>query len=274
MYDKEILRKKLVAQYLKIELYKKDFIENDPLCNYEIYLREILNCSNYFMELSGGEEFDKPPSEDKGQSDAITKKYQIDFKLFCSSTMMDAKANMYTHVNKLTDGAYCISGPKSDIKKSAGTRLRGALREVDSIEKIEELVNKRVKKPPRFDSRTAENGEEYVEYDLKKYFKMLKKDKNILIYLPENFFFDELEVEDEDAIEAIREALEKDFKLSIVYRNRIHPNRDNYLSCIYNDKYFLIFKFEKNRLLFIERIPYESSDTFMHLLRVASMRDF
>ena len=272
MFDSNVLMKHLRVRYLRFETYKKGFVINDPLSDSEIYLREIMNNSKYFMKLSGGEKFKAPKIKHTGLPDAITNKYQIDFKLFVSSTIMEAQSNLYIRPKKTEKGDYIFVIPEKNIEKTSATRLRGALRKVKTINQIQELLDKEVSHPPKIELRNKDNAEEFNEYDRKKYFEMLGKNKNYLLYLPEEFYFDIPSVKDKEAIETIRLYLQEEFKLSIEYRNKLFPNRDNYLALIYNKK-FLFFKMDKSGARFIEEVDYEKSDTFMHLLNIPKLWD-
>ena len=67
----------------------KNFVEGVPNCNYEIYLRELINNSTYFRD-KGKSAYSEPPSEEAGQCDAISEEYELDFKLLDSQTKLMA----------------------------------------------------------------------------------------------------------------------------------------------------------------------------------------
>ena len=67
----------------------KNFVDGEPDCNYENYLLELLNKSSHFKD-KGQSPFSKPLNENNGQCDAISKSYEIDFKLLSSSTRLQA----------------------------------------------------------------------------------------------------------------------------------------------------------------------------------------
>ena len=66
-----------------------NFVEGIPDSNYEIYLRELVNSSAYFLD-KGKSIYSGPPSEEAGQCDAISEGYELDFKLLDSQTKLMA----------------------------------------------------------------------------------------------------------------------------------------------------------------------------------------
>lgn len=66
-----------------------NFVEGVPHSNYEIYLRELVNSSTYFLDR-GKSIYSGPPSEEAGQCDAISKECELDFKLLDSQTRLMA----------------------------------------------------------------------------------------------------------------------------------------------------------------------------------------
>ena len=58
----------------------KNFVDGESDCNYENYLLELLNKSSHFKKR-GQSLFSKPLNENNGQCDAISKNYEIDFKI-------------------------------------------------------------------------------------------------------------------------------------------------------------------------------------------------
>ena len=58
----------------------KNFVDGESDCNYENYLLELLNNSSHFKKR-GQSLFSKPSNENNGQCDAISKNYEIDFKI-------------------------------------------------------------------------------------------------------------------------------------------------------------------------------------------------
>lgn len=51
------------------------FVNDEPKCNYERYMTELLNCSALFMSKTGGEKFCWNEKQDHGECDATTSSY-------------------------------------------------------------------------------------------------------------------------------------------------------------------------------------------------------
>ena len=87
MYDKS-----LIAHLLPSEMIIKNYIHGDPDCNYEKYLLEFVNASDFFRVKSDGDIYQSPESEENGQCDCISTSYQLDFKLIASKTALQARS--------------------------------------------------------------------------------------------------------------------------------------------------------------------------------------
>lgn len=91
----------------------------------------------------------------------------------------------------------------------------------------------------------------------------LETPKNLLLFLPYRFFF-EIGGELSDDCISIAKAIGSDFGVSLRYRSDLHRQLDTYLLFLY-DYSFVLCRWIDNRLDFLEAIPVEESDTFMHL---------
>ena len=80
-----------------------NFVEGISDCNYEIYLRELINNSTYFRD-KGKSAYSEPPSEEAGQCDAISEEYELDFKLLDLQTKLMADSILKEQPMVLTSG--------------------------------------------------------------------------------------------------------------------------------------------------------------------------
>ena len=94
MYDKS-----LIAHLLPSEMIIKNYIHGDPDCNYEKYLLEFVNASDFFRAKSDGDIYQSPESEENGQCDCISTSYQLDFKLIASKTALQARSILASKIN-------------------------------------------------------------------------------------------------------------------------------------------------------------------------------
>lgn len=98
MYDKS-----LIAHLLPPEMIIKNYIHGDPDCNYEKYLLEFVNASDFFRVKSDGDIYQSPESEENGQCDCISTSYQFDFKLIASKTALQARSILYPSKTEIVD---------------------------------------------------------------------------------------------------------------------------------------------------------------------------
>ena len=68
----EEIKKSLKYSCLLPALYISGYVDHEPLCNYEKYLRELINNSEYFLKLSKEIEYEEPESESNGEADAVS----------------------------------------------------------------------------------------------------------------------------------------------------------------------------------------------------------
>jgi hypothetical protein len=253
---------KLRYKRLSPILYNKNFIEEDSLCNYEIYMRELLNSSDYFLGLSGGEKYNAPESEEKGQDDATSMKYSIDFKLAESTTMIEMKKVFSSSVHKLCDGVI-IQGGAEKQGESIGTVLHGSLRQIKCLEDIDILLESQ-SSYIKLENRKEELQNQIILDDIKRFIKVISKDKNLLLFMPLNFYLND-NGDNKIGEECIKEALYKDFGILFRYRFERYSSKDTFLSCIFNNS-LLIFKYGKDKLCKVDSVCLECSPTFEYLI--------
>ena len=241
--------------------YVTDFVKNEPLCDYEIYLRELLNKSAYFKNLSNGTEYREPESESNGEYDAISQFYSIDFKLVESTTIIEANSQFSYSISNIGSGVTSF-GPSAKSGETIGTVLYVALRTIENFEQIDEII-KTHNKYIKLEQRNEHQIESIINVDLNKYFKLLSKDKNILLYLPYEFYVDGI-VDDSEMIIYIRDALFNDYGLSFKYRYEKLSDKDTYICCIYKNG-LIIYRYDDNNLFYVDRISLDESSTYNYL---------
>ena len=255
-----MIDKKLKYRRLAAVLSIKGFVKNEPLCNSEIYLRELINHSKYFLKLSNGQEYDKPLSEAEGEYDAISDAYSIDFKTAESQTIMESKSQLSYSIYCLADGVTSFGGSNRS-GESVGIVLHSALRTLINFDDIDNLLNKERERYTKLENRSFEITDRLVLYDLQRFFDVIRKDKNLLLFLPIEFFLD---YKSSHSIEVIKEALWNDFSLSFKYRFERFSDKDTFISCIY-DHALIIYKFTEKGFLFADKIDLDCSSTFTYL---------
>ena len=121
--------KTLKAHLLAPEFVIKNFIQGEPDCDYEKYMLEFINESTFFQLKADGGEYIAPPSEESGQCDCISDKYQLDFKLIASKTILQARSILSAGKTVITKGVVITGLPKVSGKTMKGTRIHAALRD-------------------------------------------------------------------------------------------------------------------------------------------------
>lgn len=234
-------------QILEAPLVIKRFVADDPACNYEKYLIEFINASAWFAkEFSAS--FISPASEENSQCDAYSGMYGLDFKLIASKTKLQASSIFSFQIVKMADGAYAYCQPKSNGNMKT-TRFPQAIRGL-TIKDIFDLCSHSSKK-------------QGIENDVDEYMSTLNTNKNVLLFFPYRFDYEEKGELMDDVLSVIDQCNE-DFCVTLNYRAHQYPTLDTFFAFLY-DYYFILCKWIDGRLTFIETIPVERSTTFMHL---------
>lgn len=227
-----------------------DFVAGIQGCNYEFYLRELLNNSSYFVER-GGSLFSAPESENHGQCDAIARNYELDFKILASRTEMQAASILKSQPVVLMNGITLFTECKKPGGRIKATRIHAALRGL-SVRKLEAI-------------RSAEKEEDSVYKDIAHVLVTAEVKKNLLFFFPYELWFDQ-SIQHDNAIETIEKSLSEDFNNLFLYRASRVPDFDTYLTVKYIDEFF-VFQSGVNRLTFLESIPISKMPTYITLAR-------
>ena len=246
MYDKS-----LVAHLLPSEMIIKNYIHGDPDCNYEKYLLEFVNASDFFLAKSGGDIYRLPKSEENGQCDCISASYQLDFKLIASKTALQARSILCPSKSAVMNGVIITSEPKAKGETIKATRIHAALRGYD-FETLQKL-------------RTAKIKKHGIENDIIEFLETLETRKHLLLFFPYEFEFQN-KYKFLDGITQIQNALNSDFRCSMQYRvHEVGSNFDTYFAFIYDGS--IVFMIEESfHLSHIDSIALTKSPTYMHLL--------
>lgn len=94
----------LLYKQLPAHMIVTNFIAGEDDCNYEIYIREFINESSYFLALSNGQRYEAPQSESNKEPDAISDRYKLDFKLMLATSRMEANSILSGSITKYGEG--------------------------------------------------------------------------------------------------------------------------------------------------------------------------
>lgn len=226
-----------------------NFVEGIPDSNYEIYLRELVNSSAYFLD-KGKSIYSGPPSEEAGQCDAISEEYELDFKLLDSQTKLMAVSILKEQPIVFASGLVAYTECKKPGGKVEITRLHAAMRGLS----VDDLVN----------ARCAKTNCTNVQNDIPQVLEVVEAKKHILMLFPYIFSFEQ-KVHSEDPIETIRVAMNNDFRNLFLYREKICPGFDTYITTVFSDS-FLIFKIVHGEFSLVESVSTENTPTYKQLL--------
>ena len=215
--------------------------------NYEVYLKEFLNNSLYFYKKTNGVEFLNSSSEAHGECDCYSGSYGIDFKLMASETLLYAKANLSTQ--KFVDSGCIVTSESRKDGQMSASRLHVLLRNYDF-------------EHDKFTEQATEDFELYKD-DLEKFKEKLLTKKNILFFYPYELYFDN-DYSFNYGLQKIIEAFNEDFKNAFQHREKICNGLETYIGFLYLD-FFIIAKFENNRLIIVDYINTENSETYIRM---------
>lgn len=233
------------AKPLPAPLIIKKYVQGEEKCNYEIYLIELLNKSSWFSRSYPGV-FVSPSSESHGECDAFNNHYQIDFKLFAAKTLLQARSLLDFQVAKLREGAIVHSACKSPGNSLDTTRLFAAFRG----KSLDDL----------YLFKSQKRKERGIENDILTILKNLETQKNLLLFFPYTFSFD-IPHDFSAGVKSIQEALNSDFSAAFAYRKETAPQKDTFLTCIYENS-FLIFSVVNEQLLFCDSVATKELPTY------------
>lgn len=229
------------------------FVSGIKNCNYEFYLRELLNSSDHFIKR-GGSPFTAPKSEDHGQCDAISQHYQIDFKLLASQTHLQAASILKPRPfvqGCLTFFTEC-KNPGGKIK---ATKLYSALRGL-SVSDLETI-------------RSNWKRGDSIDKDIAHALTIAEVKKNILFLFPYDLWFDK-SIQHDVAVKIIEASLMGDFKNLFLYRDKAALGFDTYLTVKYMNE-FLVFQIDKGQSTFVDAISTSEMPTYIELAQYSDM---
>ena len=243
----------LRAIHLPAELIISDFVKNEPDCNCEKYMLEFLNKSPFFLEKSAGKPYSAPLSESHGEYDYNSDAYKVDLKLIGSQTLMNAKSILSDGKELLAPGVLSTTHPKMRGETREATRIYAALRGLN-LEQLFQIRNQR----PLLTK---------YEEDVFRFLKKLETKKNLLLFFPYYFRFDN-DHAFEEGVAQIQEALNGDFRSAMEYRNSVRAEFDTYFAFLY-DGYIVFMEEKDNLLLYADRVKLSESPIYMKLATYA-----
>ena len=247
--------KTLRARLLPSSLIIKNFVQGEPDCNYEKYMLEFVNESEYFLMKSKGMRYTPPENERFGQCDCISDLYQMDFKLIASKTALQARSILSMGIVTTAKGLIITTVPKVTGSSIRATRIHAALRHY-SFNMLCELREKTIKK-------------QGIENDIYELLETLETRKNLLLFFPYSFSFDN-EHEFREGVFQIQEVISNDFQFAMQYRNNVANNFNTYMACVY-DEHIVFMEETNNHFSYIDSIELCKSPVYLKLSRYGEL---
>lgn len=243
----------LSERIIPAPLVLNNYVNGLPKYSYEEYLLEFINLSNEFKKLSQGEMYHSPYSEAHSENDCISANYSLDFKLIETASYFYGLRNYSFQYSKLSNG--CIA--TLSARKKGSTRmyllmscLRG--KSLNHLNNIYERKNKFNEYPDNEDDKQILN-----------YLQNLTTNKNLLLYYPHVFFYEDSSCVNPDDI---AKEISSDISASLKFRKeKVH--KDTFL-CTFTKKKFILFKENNNELVFIESIDTVKCKKFNEYLQI------
>ena len=245
------MKPELMLRMLAAPVTVRNFVKNDPLCNYEFYMVELLNLSKEMRKLHP-KEFVWQGDQAHSECDAYSGDYGIDFKLIASQSRMKASSNFSNQYTLIMHGVTIVRENKASAsnreKEITATVMHVALRQtsLDDLEKI------------RYNT-----GLSQIENDIQVFLKKLETKKNLLLFYPYEFSY-QGNIHPEGEIELLTSALQDDFVNAFRYRSKVLPNYDTFLTTVYYNN-FLLFRIIDNQLELMDVVSGNDCPTFKHL---------
>lgn len=246
----------LKIRYLPAPLIISKFVENKENCNYENYMRELVNASSFFLNKSNNEFYEAPDSEDKGQPDCISDCYSFDLKLLLPETAGIAKREFTTSIVQFSEGFWGYGEPRKsakdkDYKPINGTLFHCVFRKMnyDDLLKYEDVkTHKKCK-----------------ERDVNILLKDMQTHKNLLCLVPYKFSFENDNISHSYGQAFIANAIAKDYGILFEYRSKkLNNSYETFISFIY-DGSLTILGMKDGKIDIVDEIPLKNSETYLDL---------
>lgn len=194
-----------------------------PNVTYEDFLIDLMNVSLYFSQKrSYMEHFQLQKEQSAGEPDAYTSTYSIDFKLLVDEDVMIARYKNLPEVDysRMSEGFICTK-TKDKVCDIPNDKILEYIQEID-IAKIK-------------DKKYKNKSEESVV-------KNIKKDKNLLLYYPYEFYNYPI------SKEGFAKILTDIFTNLLSFRDSLGLGKDTFV-CIKVNENFILYEWENSKMV-------------------------
>ena len=244
-------KENLLIKQLPPTVYIKNYIDGHP-ANYEDFLTTFINSSK-LVTCKGNQKFvlRKHEEQNHGEADIFNSFYELDFKTLVDTMYMEAKSMLSPSISEICPGVISIGPSRLNGKRGAFDIVKCfRSKTIDDLIKIE---GKNIKVT---ESKTIIQT-----------LKTVSVNKNILLFLPFDYCFDNISTDTETA-KFIINCISEDLRCLLEYRN-LKIIKDTYISFI-SKGYFIIAQEKNNTLHFYDMIRTTQSDLYTYLYEVGN----
>jgi len=135
-----LLKKEVRISLLHAALINKNYVSGESNCDYEQYLFEIIQMSQYFKTKSNNKQYSRPVSEAHGECDCVSDDYELDFKLLATSTRLQASKELTASIHSIGNGVTMVGAPRRPNTQMTVVQLHAAIRPY-SLNQLETILN-------------------------------------------------------------------------------------------------------------------------------------
>lgn len=238
------MNKILRQRKIPVALLRNNYIRGIDKYNYEKYMVDFINHSK-LVDEKGGLRFHHQEEQSNSESDAVNGFYDIDFKILCEPEQMHALTSNSMQIYKTNTGntAYAIS---------KNTKPMGYYN----------MMKVFVDRPLILTDGNV-IGDDQLLKAVNVIKKLLATNKNIMVLLPSEYYFDGCQT-DEDVAKEIINKLNAPFNVMREYRIT-QTQCDLYF--IFKSKRYMVIVDANKDVCFYDMVPYNCSDLFEDLFK-------
>lgn len=230
---------------LPTKMISKTYI-NGVKIDCEEYLTELINNSCYFMSLTSGTKFKKVLDQSHSEPDVVADNYELDFKLLVNQEFVNAKLKSLPDVDysNMRSGFICVNDKVANESNLTQSQANGLF--IQFLQSLVLLNGDEI--------TTCENNKKHPLYST---VNMLKKEKNLLVFLPciANI--------NSGQISRIITTF-----LSSLFSLRDNINKDTFLTLLCQDDYFYILKYENKMFRYVDNVHRIFMSSFNDIYRM------
>lgn len=238
------MNKILRQRKIPVAVLRNNYIRGIDKYNYEKYMVDFINHSK-LVDEKGGLRFHHQEEQSNSESDAVNGFYDIDFKILCEPEQMHALTSNSMQIYKTNTGntAYAIS---------KNTKPMGYYN----------MMKVFVDRPLILTDGNV-IGDDQLLKAVNVIKKLLATNKNIMVLLPSEYYFDGCQT-DEDVAKEIINKLNAPFNVMREYRIT-QTQCDLYF--IFKSKRYMVIVDANKDVCFYDMVPYNCSDLFEDLFK-------